>query len=41
MLAAIQTLLLAVDYKGRDKAAIGKIDTAICGGPALRPKDEA
>ncbi len=40
-IAAIQTLLSAVDYKGRDKAAIGKIDTAICGGPALRPKDEA
>jgi polyphosphate kinase len=38
-LAAIQTLLSAVDYKGKDKGAIGKIDTAICGGPALRPKE--
>lgn len=38
-IAAIQTILGAVDYTGKDKAAIGKIDNAICGGPALRPKD--
>jgi polyphosphate kinase 2 len=38
-IAAIQTILGAVDYAGRDKAAIGKIDGKICGGPALRSKD--
>jgi polyphosphate kinase len=32
---------LSVDYKGKDKDAVGKIDGAICGGPALRPKDDA
>ena len=37
-IAAIQSLLHAVDYKGRDKAAIGKIDDKICGGPDLIPK---
>lgn len=37
-IAAIQTVLNAVDYKGRDKAVIGKIDDQICGGPKLRPK---
>jgi len=37
-IAAIQTILQAVDYAGKDKAAIGKIDPAICGGPDLRPK---
>jgi polyphosphate kinase 2 len=37
-IAAMQTILTAVDYKGRDMAAIGKIDSAICGGPNLRPK---
>ncbi len=36
-IAVIQTILGAVDYKGRDKAAIGKIDGKICGGPGLRP----
>ncbi len=35
-IAAIQTLLGAVDYKGRDLALIGTPDPAICGGPALR-----
>jgi polyphosphate kinase len=34
-IAAIQTVLLAVDYHGRDKKAIGKVDTAICGDPGL------
>ena len=37
-LAAIQTLLCAVDFNGKDKAAIGEIDSKICGGPGLRPK---
>jgi polyphosphate kinase 2 len=35
-IAAIQSVLLAVDYKGRDLTKIGKIDTKICGGPELR-----
>ena len=38
-IAAVQTVLSAVDYKGRDKAVIGKIDGKICGGPRIRPKD--
>ena len=37
-IAAIQSLLHAVDYKGRDMAAIGKADDKICGGPALIPQ---
>lgn len=37
-IAAIQTILSAVDYVGKDKAAIGKVDGKICGGPGLRPK---
>ncbi len=37
-IAAVQSLLLAVDYKGRNKTAIGKIDDKICGGPGLRTK---
>ncbi|GAB1363510.1 polyphosphate kinase 2 [Rhodobacter sp.] len=37
-IAAVQTVLSAVDYKAKDKAAIGKIDGKICGGPGLRPK---
>jgi polyphosphate kinase len=40
-IAAIQTVLSSVDYKGKNKDAIGKIDAAICGGPGLRPKDDA
>ena len=35
-IAAIQTLLTAVDYKGRDLAVIGEVDRKICGGPGLR-----
>jgi len=35
-LAAIQTILGAVDYAGKDQKAIGKIDGKICGGPKLR-----
>ncbi len=38
-IAAIQSLLLAVDYTGKDAEVIGKIDKSICGGPSLRPKD--
>ncbi len=38
-IAAIQTILSAVDYAGKDPKAIGKIDDKICGGPKLRPKD--
>lgn len=34
-IAAIQTVLHAVDYKGRDRAAIGKRDEAIAGGIGL------
>ena len=37
-IAAIQTVLHAVDYAGKDKDVIGKIDAVICGGPSLRPK---
>jgi polyphosphate kinase len=36
-IAAVQTLLHGVDYKGKDKDAIGKIDSKICGGVKLRP----
>ncbi|MCU0803271.1 MAG: polyphosphate kinase 2 [Rhodobacteraceae bacterium] len=35
-IAAIQTLLQAVDYAGKDAKVIGKIDSQICGGPKLR-----
>jgi len=34
-IAAIQTVLKAVDYRRKDKKAIGKIDDKICGGPGL------
>lgn len=34
-LAAIQTVLNAVDYAGKDEKSIGKIDGKICGGPKL------
>jgi len=35
-IAAVQTLLAAVDYPGKDAGVIGRIDPAICGGPGLR-----
>lgn len=35
-IAAIQTILGAVDYDGKDAGAIGKVDNKICGGPKLR-----
>ncbi|MBC7139486.1 MAG: polyphosphate kinase 2 [Defluviimonas sp.] len=38
-IAAIQTLLLAVDYPGKDLDAIGSIDTSICGGPEIMPPE--
>ena len=34
-IAAIQTILRAVDYAGKDKDAIGKIDPKIAGGPSM------
>ncbi|MCB2093623.1 MAG: polyphosphate kinase 2 [Rhodobacteraceae bacterium] len=34
-IAAIQTVLHAVDYAGKDIGKIGKPDAAICGGPGL------
>jgi polyphosphate kinase 2 len=37
-IAAIQTILSAVDYVGKDNAAVGTRDDKICGGPGLRPK---
>jgi polyphosphate kinase 2 len=37
-IAAIQTVLHAVDFKGKDLAAIGQIDQSICGDPSLRIK---
>lgn len=38
-IAAIQTLLLAVDYPGKDLEAIGSIDGKICGGPEIMPAE--
>jgi polyphosphate kinase 2 len=38
-IAAIQTVLHAVDFKGKDKAAIGQVDPLICGEPSLRHND--
>ncbi len=35
-ITAIQTLLGAVDYAGKDKEVIGKRDDKICGGPKIR-----
>jgi polyphosphate kinase len=35
-IAAIQKILGAVDYAGKDAGAIGKADGKICGGPKLR-----
>lgn len=34
-LAAIQTVLNAVDYRRKDRKAIGKIDDKVCGGPGI------
>ncbi len=38
-IAAIQTVLNAVDFKGKDKGAIGTVDPLICGEPSLRQED--
>ncbi len=38
-IAAVQSVLMAFDYKDRDLKAIGTIDKSICGGPSLRPKE--
>ncbi len=35
-IAAIQTVLHAVDFKGKDAKAIGQVDRLICGDPSLR-----
>lgn len=37
-IAAIQTVLNAVDYAGKDRKAIGKIDPKIAGGPEILSK---
>lgn len=37
-IAAIQSVLRAVDYKGRDLDKIGRIDDRICGGTGLRSR---
>ena len=37
-IAAIQTVLHAMDYQGRDLDKIGTVDSKICGGPKIRPK---
>jgi polyphosphate kinase len=34
-IAAVQTVLHAVNYAGRDRKAVGKIDDKVCGGPDL------
>lgn len=34
-IAAIQTVLHAMDYEGKDPDAIGAVDGLVCGGPAL------
>lgn len=39
-IAAIQTILGAVDFAGKDMSVIGTPDGAICGGPALRKDQE-
>ena len=38
-IAAVQTILGAVDYVGKDAKAIGLGDAKICGGPDLRPRN--
>ncbi|WP_347313552.1 polyphosphate kinase 2 [Defluviimonas sp. SAOS-178_SWC] len=34
-IAAIQSVLNAVDYAGKDRKAIGPVDSRICGGPGI------
>ncbi|OYW57817.1 MAG: polyphosphate kinase 2 [Rhodobacterales bacterium 12-65-15] len=40
-IAVIQTILGNVDYPGKDTSAVGTPDARICGGPKLRPQDQA
>ena len=35
-IAAVQTVLHAVDFKGKDEKLIGEVDGSICGDPSLR-----
>jgi polyphosphate kinase 2 len=35
-IAALQTVLNALDFKGKDPAVIGAVDRKICGGPEIR-----
>ena len=35
-IAAVQTVLHAVDFKGKDEKLIGEVDHSICGDPSLR-----
>ena len=37
-IAAIQTVLSAIEYDGKDPDIVGKPDKTICGGPKIRPK---
>ncbi len=37
-ISAIQRILHAVEYAGKDPVAIGAIDRTICAGPGLRPR---
>ena len=38
-IAAIQTILNAIDFAGKNEGAIGKPDAQICGGPEILPPD--
>ena len=38
-IAALQKVLNALDYKGKDAKVIGEIDGKICGGPEIRDAD--
>ena len=38
-ISALQVVLKALDYKGKDSEVIGEIDEKICGGPDLRTRD--
>jgi polyphosphate kinase 2 len=37
-ITVIQTILNAIDFKGKDEKAIGKVDDKICGAPKIRPR---
>jgi polyphosphate kinase 2 len=37
-ITVIQTILNAVDFKGKDEKIIGKVDDKICGTPKIRPR---